>query len=98
MNRNEAGCGYTCAALVLIFLLWPVTWLVHPILGSAFSILLLALWLIGRVKKCAICEVPIKRFSYTWKVRGKKRQVCPNCDAALAREESKRAIKRLKDR
>jgi hypothetical protein len=44
---------------------------------------------------CDLCSTLLKRNVYTWKIDGKKKRICPNCNRELERRKSKEAISRL---
>lgn len=46
----------------------------------------------ARTKKCTVCNVPIKRLYYTWKVEGKKHRMCPKCNTQMERRVSKQTF------
>jgi hypothetical protein len=44
--------------------------------------------------RCAICETPIKKTSYAWKIDGKRQKLCPNCNRQMESRQSKAAFRR----
>ncbi|MFC1677215.1 hypothetical protein ACFL3G_09160 [Planctomycetota bacterium] len=43
---------------------------------------------------CDICDLPIKKKHYTYKIDGKKQKLCPKCNNQMERKISKEAFKR----
>lgn len=42
---------------------------------------------------CYVCEIDLKKKSYTWELDGKNRKVCPNCNRKLENKKSSKAMK-----
>lgn len=45
------------------------------------------------VPRCDVCQVPIKRSSYTWDIGGRPHRLCPSCNSQMERRHSKRAFR-----
>jgi len=43
---------------------------------------------------CYVCNIQIKRKAHNWKIDDEFRKVCPNCNSALERKQSRLAIKK----
>lgn len=43
--------------------------------------------------RCNVCNLPIKRKYYTWKLDGRKNKLCPKCNSQMERKVSREAFK-----
>ena len=81
--------------------------LIHPALAQSDGtggvvgcacVILAVLLVVGLVaainSKCDICETPIKKKSYSWKIDGKRHTLCPNCNRRMESRQSAKAFKR----
>ncbi|MCX5638847.1 MAG: hypothetical protein NTX52_14310 [Planctomycetota bacterium] len=74
-------------------------WYLKPTYGIAALVvgvvlILAAFW----PKTCQICGNQIRRVSYTWTIEGQKKRVCPKCNQALERRQSKQVFDDLFDK
>ena len=62
---------------------------------TAVAVLFLVLVLIGMAsgQRCTVCETPIKKKSYRWKIEGKKQILCPKCNSQMERRMSSSKFK-----
>ena len=40
-------------------------------------------------RRCNVCDLPIKRTYYNWKIEGKDQKLCPKCNTQMERRVSK---------
>ena len=89
------------AESALVFLLIVIgvpVWLFqnHPVLGVTLLVALGAgVPLYSLSRSCEVCGVALKRVAYRWQTDGKAKRVCPNCNRALERRQSARAVHNL---
>jgi hypothetical protein len=53
------------------------------IIGTIVFFLVLAVF--SGSTKCDVCDLPIKRKYYTYKIDGKKQKLCPKCNSQMDR-------------
>ncbi len=95
MGRSKGSSAVGCFTLILIGVVAYV-WSVNSTYG--ISALVLGLVLVFAAcwpKGCQVCGNQIKRDSYTWKIDGKSKRVCPKCNQLLERRQSKKAVDKL---
>lgn len=89
-SRHGSIAGY---GLLFVLGVTAYLWSLSPtlvfILGASLAALfVLAIW----PKRCQVCGKLIKRSSHTWRIGGQKKRVCPSCNQALERKQSRRAV------
>lgn len=47
-------------------------------------------------RRCYICGNPIRRKYYPWKIKGRRRILCPNCNQSMERDVSKKKMAAFK--
>jgi uncharacterized protein len=66
--------------------------------GSGFFLILLIIFFIflfkSSAKKCSICNIPIKKNYYNWKIDGKKYTMCPKCNTKQEHRHSRKSFNR----
>ncbi len=62
------------------------------IIGIIIVVLIIAVF--SGSAKCDICNLPIKKKSYTYKIGGKKQTLCPKCNSQMEHKISKEAFKK----
>jgi hypothetical protein len=61
--------------------------------GVAIVFLLMVLAALSGGQRCSVCETPIKKKSYRWKIDGKKQVLCPKCNSQMERRMSSSKFK-----
>ncbi len=56
-------------------------------------ILVVVILIFSKGNSCGICNLPIKKKYYEWKIAGKKQKLCPKCNSQMERKVSKEAFK-----
>jgi len=51
--------------------------------------------LFQKPSKCEVCGTPLRKRSYVWKLEGKKKHICGNCNRSLERKVSSEAVREL---
>ena len=101
MNKNqEVGGKIIFQSLAILGILGICSWF-----GIKYGWLYFTFWLIilggGYIAvysainpvRCALCDVPLRKKSYTWDIKGERKRVCPECNKTLQRKRSNAAIK-----
>jgi ribosome-binding protein aMBF1 (putative translation factor) len=55
--------------------------------------MLFVLAVVASPGRCSICNVPIKKKYYKWRIDGKKSRLCPKCNGQMERKVSRDAFK-----
>lgn len=98
-KKNTSALGLIvvlliCAGVVMsLFERSPLLGVIAVLAGLG---LLALLGLALRSKRCDICGNALQRKSYEWALEGAKKRVCPHCNQALARKQSKAAMKQFR--
>jgi hypothetical protein len=52
----------------------------------------------GRPRRCSLCDNPLRRTSYKWKIDGKTQYLCTHCNQRMERQQSAEAFDDFKSR
>jgi hypothetical protein len=52
----------------------------------------------GRPSRCSMCDNPLRRTAYKWKIDGKTRYLCPHCNQRMERQQSAEGFDDFKSR
>ncbi len=90
-HEPEAGLGCFILAAVCVVIYF---FMQNTGSGVIAAIVALVILIITRpASSCHICGLDFKRESYSWKLEGKNRLVCPNCNRKLEKRQSDAAFK-----
>lgn len=57
-------------------------------------VLLFVVGFFSKPRRCDVCQLPLKRKCYNWKIDGKKQKLCPKCSQQMEGKISKAAFKK----
>ena len=91
-NDSAAGCSILII-LIGVAYIWSKGgfWIAVPVIVLAVALIGIA----AKPRRCQICGNPIKKDSHTWEIEGKRKVVCPKCNQAIERRNSKAAVANL---
>ena len=87
LKAQTQGCFFL-AVIAVVFVAYAVNHLTGIIVG------LIGIYLFFRAvwpRTCGLCGNLIERSSHVWRINGKKVRLCPYCNSAQRRGQSRRA-------